>query len=120
MKTRYIADERGHWIPEHEWRAPKTDSAPMIMPDIEPYQSMITGETINSRSRHREHLREHGCFEVGNDVKPMLTYYDNIPDVAPRQRHEIIRAQVDALSQDQFRKAVKRDMDRIKWNSRED
>jgi len=38
-----------------------------VMPDIEPYQSMIDGTVINSRSRHREHLRAHDCVEIGND-----------------------------------------------------
>lgn len=42
-------------------------SAPMIMPDITPYKSVIDGTEITSRSRHREHLREHGCIEVGNE-----------------------------------------------------
>lgn len=41
--------------------------APMVIGDIEPYQSMVTGEIINSRSRHREHLKDHGCIEVGNE-----------------------------------------------------
>lgn len=40
---------------------------PMVMPDIKPYQSMIDGSLITSRSRHREHLRDHNCIEVGND-----------------------------------------------------
>ena len=40
---------------------------PLIMPDIKPYKSMIDGREITSRSRHREHLREHNCIEVGND-----------------------------------------------------
>lgn len=38
-----------------------------VMPDIQPYVSMIDGRVINSRSVHREHLRQHGCEEVGND-----------------------------------------------------
>ena len=38
-----------------------------VMPDIQPYKSMIDGREITSRSRHREHLRDHGCEEVGND-----------------------------------------------------
>lgn len=48
--------------------------APMVLNDIAPYQSMVTGEYINSRSRHREHLKDHGCIEVGNEKlspKPM-------------------------------------------------
>ena len=40
------------------------------MPDIKPYKSMIDGREINSRSTHREHLREHGCVEVGNEKQP--------------------------------------------------
>ena len=92
----------------------------MIVPDIEPYQSMITGEMITSRSKHREHLREHNCVEIGNDYQHQLTHYDKMPDVAPQQRHELIRAQIDAMSHDQFRRALKRDADRVKWNSRED
>lgn len=39
----------------------------MVMPDIQPYTSMIDGSQITSRSRHREHLRDHGCIEVGNE-----------------------------------------------------
>jgi|SRR3989304_6271536 len=68
MRRRYVYD-KGHdkmievsedWKPE-----PKSDYH--IMPDIKPYRSMIDGREITSRSRHREHLKEHGCEEVGND-----------------------------------------------------
>jgi hypothetical protein len=38
-----------------------------VMPDIKEYKSMITGETITSRAKHREHLKIHNCTEVGND-----------------------------------------------------
>jgi len=40
---------------------------PMVMPDISPYKSMIDGSMIMSRSVHRDHLRQHGCIEVGNE-----------------------------------------------------
>lgn len=40
---------------------------PFVMPDIQPYKSMIDGSMITSRSRHREHLQSHGCIEVGNE-----------------------------------------------------
>jgi hypothetical protein len=42
-----------------------------IIPDIKAYKSMIDGSTITSRSKHRAHLREHGCIEVGNDSSVM-------------------------------------------------
>jgi len=41
--------------------------APMIMGDIQEYRSTIDGSLITSRSRHREHLRAHGCIEMGNE-----------------------------------------------------
>ena len=40
---------------------------PHVIGDIKPYKSMIDGSLITSRSKHREHLRMHGCVEVGND-----------------------------------------------------
>ncbi len=39
---------------------------PHMIADIKPYKSMITGETIDGRTAHRAHLRQHGCIEVGN------------------------------------------------------
>jgi len=42
-----------------------------VMPDIQPYKSMIDGREITSRSRHREHLKAHGCIEIGNETKYM-------------------------------------------------
>ena len=92
-----------------------------VVPDIKPYKSMITGEMIKGRAQHRAHLREHGCQEVGNEVKTHLSYYDRLPkDVAPQQRKELIRAQVDAMTQTQFKAAIKKDADFVKWNSRKD
>lgn len=47
--------------------------APMVAADIQPYQSMVTGEMITSRSQHRAHLKQHKMIEVGNEtahIKP--------------------------------------------------
>lgn len=45
--------------------------APMVAADIAPYKSMVTGEMIESRSKHRAHLKQHGLIEVGNEkIKP--------------------------------------------------
>ena len=38
-----------------------------VQQDIQPYQSMVTGEMITSRSQHRAHLKQHGCIEIGNE-----------------------------------------------------
>lgn len=67
MKRRYVYDREHDRMVEVTERRVVEAAAPLIMPDIKPYRSMVTGEVINSRSRHREHLRDHGCIEVGND-----------------------------------------------------
>lgn len=41
-----------------------------VIPDIEPYKSMVTGERIKGRSHHKKHLKEHGLVEVGNERLP--------------------------------------------------
>lgn len=87
-----------------------------VMPDIQPYRSMVTGEMITSRSQHREHLKAHGMREVGNEVKYITN--SSIPDVAPQQRKELIRAQVDSMTEAQFRRALDRDIQYAKWNTR--
>lgn len=46
---------------------PEPRSGHYVMGDIQPYRSMVDGSLISSRSHHREHLRQHGCVEVGND-----------------------------------------------------
>lgn len=73
MRSRYVY-ERGEVVYAEENGVVTLDKREaaklagfMVMPDIQPYVSMVDGSIINSRSRHREHLREHGCVEVGND-----------------------------------------------------
>ena len=115
MRRKFYADKDGHWVEEK----PRYEAGGvMVIPDIQPYQSMITGELITSRSKHREHLKEHGCVEVGNDYHGQLKAYDNLPDVAPQQRHEILRAQMDAIPHDEFNRMKKRDLERIRWQTR--
>ena len=95
-------------------------AAPMVMPDIKAYRSMIDGSEITSRSKHREHLRAHGYQEIGNETATLLKAPNGIPDVKPEQRKELIRAQIDAMSHAEFKRAVTRDIERVKWNSRKE
>lgn len=53
-------------IPKDQYQ-PRHDAGFFVMGDIQPYKSMITGEMIQGRRQHREHLRQHGCIEVGNE-----------------------------------------------------
>lgn len=58
-------------IPKDEYYSRARESGPFVIGDIDPYKSMITGETIQGRRQHRDHLRQHGCIEVGNEkMKP--------------------------------------------------
>ena len=72
MKQSYVFDtERMELVPKDEYyaRQAPVNQAFMVMPDIQPYRSMINGEVINSRSVHRSHLKAHNCIEVGNETK---------------------------------------------------
>jgi hypothetical protein len=72
MRRRYIQHpETLELIPADQYVAPQKTSGPMILPDIKPYQSMVTGEIIDGRKSHREHLKRHNVVEVGNEpIKP--------------------------------------------------
>jgi hypothetical protein len=41
--------------------------APMVMSDIQPYISQVDGSVIESRSKHKAHLKQHRMIELGND-----------------------------------------------------
>ena len=85
---KYIA-VGNHWVPVDQYQPPE-NTGPMIMHDIRPYTSMIDGSEITSRSRHREHLRDHGCVEVGNDSS--LTRPPKPLESPPGLKEKIIRA----------------------------
>jgi len=66
MRTRYIQDPvTFELIPADEYRR-RDPVAPYIVGDITPYKSMVTGEMIEGRRQHREHLTRHNVIEVGN------------------------------------------------------
>lgn len=41
--------------------------ANMVMSDIQGYISQVDGSWIESRSKHKAHLKQHGMIELGND-----------------------------------------------------
>ena len=72
MKRRFIQDPAtGELIEVSLDYVPEPRAQYHIQDDIQPYRSMVDGSMITSRSHHREHLREHGCIEVGNDSSLM-------------------------------------------------
>ena len=84
MRKRYIA-VGPTWVEVGPDYVPEPTSH-HVMPDIAPYRSMVTGEEITSRSKHREHLKQHKLVEVGNETK----YLTPKPKQLPAGRKEII------------------------------
>lgn len=66
MKRRFVQID-GELVEVGQDYIPELRQSHQVMGDIKPYRSMIDGSVITSRSHHREHLRMHGCIEVGND-----------------------------------------------------
>lgn len=72
MRRTYRWDKNTRKMVEIRRDLCETPARMQIAPDIDPYKSMITGEAITSRSQHREHLRRHGCEEMGNEKPAMV------------------------------------------------
>lgn len=97
MRSRYIYDKKGDVIFAMEKgevtvnrMEEETKADYYVMPDIQPYQSMIDGRMITSRSQHRTHLKDHNCVEVGNDSS--LTRPPKPIGPPPGLKEEIIRS----------------------------
>jgi hypothetical protein len=76
------------WDAKCRMNEPK--QAHYVMGDIQPYRSMVDGQMIESRSKHRAHLKQHGVIEVGNEthhLKPKA--YQPPPGLKERLIHEV-------------------------------
>lgn len=93
----------------YERSKPERVLAPMVMNDIQPYQSMIDGSLITSRSRHREHLQAHNCIEVGNEQM------SSKPPPQTTSRREILHAQLANMSHDQANKILRKLRDNARF-----
>ena len=58
----------------------------MVTSDIGGYISQVDGSWIESRSKHRDHLKRHRMVEVGNDV-PMSHKPVEVANNEQRKRH---------------------------------
>jgi hypothetical protein len=63
--------------------------APRVMSDIGGYISQVDGSWIDSRSKHRDHLKRHGMVELGNDL--------------PKQQKSV---EIDRKSQEQRKRTI--------------
>ena len=116
MKQKYIA-VGNRWVPANEAAEEKECSAPMIQGALKPFISQFDGKEYTSRLAYRAELRARGLIEVGNEVEHLMKPRP-LPDADPQHRREIIAAQINELGYRGLKKALKRDIDFIKWNSR--
>lgn len=101
MRRRYVYIQGVAHEVSQDW-TPEPRADIHVMPDIQPYKSMIDGSEITSRSRHREHLRQHGCIEVGNDSSVLKPQYR--PPTPPKGlKDHIIRATNQIMERDRRR-----------------
>ncbi len=97
MRKRYLYDGSGGLLYAQEGdsvildrRELSIEAGYYVMPDIQPYKSMIDGHMVNSRSDHRRHLKVNGCIEVGNDSG--LTKRPQPMKSPPGLKDEILKA----------------------------
>lgn len=102
---RYVSIN-GEWVPIDQ-RIPV--EGVMIYPDIQPYQSMADGSMITSRSQHREHLKKHNCFEVGNESM------ESKPVIVKDTRREVLQSQLANMTHSQANKMLSRLRDNIRF-----
>ena len=83
-------DEELVWVREELDK--HTKPGHQIMLDIQPYTSMVDGSMITSRSKHREHLRQHNCIEIGNEKM------QNTPPPVQNNRREMLHRRLGDMS----------------------
>lgn len=68
MRRRFIQQKDGSLLEVTADYESQPRAGFFVSGDIQPYKSMITGEMIEGRRQHRDHLRQHNCVEVGNEL----------------------------------------------------
>jgi hypothetical protein len=82
-----------------------------VIPDIQPYKSMIDGRMISSRSEHRAHLKANNCIEVGNE-DPTRRVRQETPK---NSRVEVLRHQLANMTHAQANKILARLRDEVRF-----
>jgi hypothetical protein len=109
MKRRYIQDENGDFV---EVKKDEKGVYHYVMPDIQPYKSMIDGRMITSRSEHRRHLKANGCIEVGNE-NPLK--HAPKPAQAKTSRVDVLRHQLASMTHKDANRLLSRLRDEIRF-----
>lgn len=66
MRKRWIWDKATMaLVPIEDYEA-RPSAGFFVMGDAQPYRSMVTGEMVEGRAQHREHLKRHDLVEIGD------------------------------------------------------
>jgi hypothetical protein len=82
-----------------------------IQDDLKPYKSMIDGSMISSRSKHKSHLKQHGCVEVGNETM------ENKKQVIRDTRRDVLRAQLVNMTHREANRLLERVRDDLRFSN---
>jgi len=90
--ARYIQDPVTHkLIPAEEYYTEQVNSH-YIMSDYQPYQSMVTGEMIDGRKAHREHLKRHNLVVAEqSSARPQAENKNKLKEQVARAVYEKLR-----------------------------
>jgi hypothetical protein len=90
--ARYIQDPVTHkLIPADEYYTEQVNSH-YIMSDYQPYQSMVTGEMIDGRKAHREHLKRHNLVVAEqNSARPVVKNDNRLKEQLARKVYEQLK-----------------------------
>jgi hypothetical protein len=86
----------GQLVDKNEYQA-RPEAGFFILEDLKAYRSMVTGEMIEGRASHREHLRRHNVVEIGDayDKRPpppkTLTSPQGLRETLARVAYEKLR-----------------------------
>jgi hypothetical protein len=92
-RTRYIQDPKTHQlIPADEYYGQQDNTSAYIMADYQPYKSMVTGEMIDGRKAHREHLKRHNLVVAEqSSARPQKPDGGRLKEQLARQVYEKLR-----------------------------
>ena len=90
--ARYIQDPKTHkLIPADEYYTQENASA-YILTDYQPYKSMVTGEMIEGRKAHRDHLKRHNLVVAEqSSARPQKPDGGRLKEQLARQVYEKLR-----------------------------
>jgi len=90
--ARYIQDPVTHkLIPADEYQT-QDSHLHYIVSDYQPYKSMVTGEMIDGRKAHREHLKRHNLVVAEqSSARPQKPDGGQLKEQVARQVYEKLR-----------------------------